>query len=460
MNLSPALSPSSQPPVYSYFALIPHASRTEIFLRFRDDRWYVPQWDEVTPRFWQSVDHVNRAVREQFGLTATTLRCFSTVTDPPGHSVQRFYEMENRSAAWSPPGRDRWVGYEMLKGLPLGVPAHRDILDAWFASAARGKPAQPQPWARRGWLDATTNWIRDQFRQRGITFQQIEQLRTWERTCLLRAHTDAGDYYFRAVPSLAAHEPLLTNTLAEWLPGRFPRVIAHDDAQHWMILDDLGGDSLEDERDITRWQAAVRRFAEIQIGFALRTPDLLALSCPEYPLSDLPAHIEALLADGAALAASPTGGLNAGEIARIRARAPEFLEHCAALQRIDLPHTPDHGDLWASNIMQHGNTFLFLEWSASAITHPFFSLLALLEDAREAFPDLPDAPTRLRDAYLGAWALYRPMEDLQEAFRLAQILAPLYYAVTYHQGFQQHSKKRWEMEYMVPFYLKMVRAGE
>lgn len=456
MSQSPAPVIASATPIYRYYVLIPHVNRPQVFLQFRDDAWYLPEWAEQERRFWQSVDHVNRAVQDRFGLTATTLRCLATAALPQGAGVQRIYEVENRSVAWTPSGRDRWVGRDMLAALPLGMPEQRAILEAWFDEAEQGKPSQRRPWARRGWLDATTSWIRDQLRQRGITFQRVEQLRTWERSCLLRVQTDAGDYYFKAVPAMFAHEPVLTQTLAQWLPGQFPHILALDAAHHWMLMEDFGGHSLEHERDITRWETAARRFAEIQIGLALRKHELLALGCPDRPLHELPAHIDALLADDVTLMAGTADGLQADEIAALRARTAEFHEDCAALEQLDIPYTLEHGDLWASNIVRRGENFLFFDWSDSSVTHPFFSLLFLLEDAREAFPDLPEAAQRVRDAYLGAWALYRPLDDLLAAFRLARILAPLHHAVTYHRAILPQMKMRWEMERMVPFYLQLL----
>jgi aminoglycoside/choline kinase family phosphotransferase len=448
-------------PTYQYHVIIPRARRPQVFLQFRDDHWYLPQWEEHERRFWQSVDHVNQAVRDRFGLTVTTLRCLDTTYDAPQNVVRRLYEMENRSEAWSPSGRDRWIGRDMLDGLSLGIPEHRAVLEAWFAEEEQGKPSQRRPWARRGWLDATTNWIRDQLRQRGITFQRIEQLRTWERSCLLRVQTDAGDLYFKAVPSMFAHEPPLTKTLAEWLPGRFPDILAVDSAQHWMLMEDFGGQSLEHEHDITRWEAAARQFAEMQIGLALRSPELIALGCPDRPVSELPDQIDALLADDATLMVGAADGLSEETVALLRARAAEFRAQCEELVALDIPSSLEHGDLWASNIVLREQGFLFFDWSDSAITHPFFSLLFFMEDAREAFPALPDAPQRIRDAYLAAWGLYRPMEDLLAAFRLAQTLAPLHHAVTYHRYILPHMKMRWEMSRMVPFYLNMVvREGE
>jgi hypothetical protein len=447
-------------PAYQYFAIIPRVSKPQVFLQFRDDRWYLPQWEETERRFWQSVDHVNQAVREHFGLTATTLRCLSIDTDPADGGTRRIYEMENRSEAWSPPVRDRWIGREMLATLPLGIPEHREILEAWFAEAEQGKPSQLRPWARRGWLDGTTVWIRDQLRQQGITFQRVEQLRTWERSCLLRVKTDAGDYYFKAVPSMFAHEPILTKTLEEWLPGRFPHILSIDADQHWLLMEDFGGRSLEHERDIARWQAAARRFAEIQIGLTLRRHEIEALGCPDRPLGELPDQIDALLADDATLMIDATGGLSADAVAELRARAPEFRQMCGALESLAIPSSLEHGDLWASNIVPRGNDFLFFDWSASSIAHPFFSLIFFQEDACEVFPELPEAPQLIRDAYLEAWALYRPLDDLLAAFRLAQVLGPLHHAVTYHRYILPQMRMRWEMERMVPFYLNMLHPQE
>jgi hypothetical protein len=459
VSQSPAPDITATIPTYQYFVLIPHSTRPQVFLQFRDDAWYLPEWEEHERRFWQSVDHVNRAVHERFGLTVTTLRCLATSTTSQG-STRRVYEVENRSVAWSPAGRDRWVGRDMLAGLTLGIPEQRAILEAWLDEAEQGKPWQRRPWARRGWLDATTSWIRDQLRQRGITFQRIEQLRTWERSCLLRVQTDAGDYYFKAVPALFAHEPLLTHALAAWLPGQFPHILALDNEQHWMLMEDFGGHALEHERDITVWEAAARRFAEIQIGMVFRQDELLVLGCPHRPLRELPDDIDALLADDAALLADAAGGLRADEIAALRGRAAEWHACCAALEQLDIPSTLEHGDLWAGNIVRRDDSFLFFDWSDSAVTHPLFSLFFLLEDAREAFPALPDAPQRVRDAYLGVWALYRSPDDLLQAFHLARTLAPLHHAVTYHRYILPQMKTRWEMERMIPFYLRLLLHDE
>ncbi len=432
--MNPSSAPASAPAATCrYLALIPHPSRPQVVLQFRDDLWYLPQWDDAEPRSWQSVEHINRAVQEHFGLAATTLRCFAREAEMGALGIARVYEMENRNAAWTPRGRDRWVGREMLATLPLGIPEQREILERWFAEAEPEQMARRRPWMRRGWLDATTNWIRNQFRQRGITFERVEQVRISEQACLLRVFTDAGTYYFRAVVAMPPYEAALTATLATWLPGRFPQIVAHDEVHHWLLMDDFGGAALEGERDIARWQRAARRFSEIQIGLALRKEELLALGCPEHALPALAAQLADLLAGEHATPPKALAGLSDEQRAALRALLPELQSACIALQQIDLPATLEHGDLAASNIIQRDDDFAFIDWSSSAVAHPFFSLLALLDAARDTFPAIPDAPQQIRDAYLSTWALYRPLEDLRAAFEMAQALGPFHFAIAHQR---------------------------
>jgi hypothetical protein len=60
---------------------------------------------------------------------------------------------------------------------------------------------------------------------------------------------------------------------------------------------------------------------------------------------------------------------------------------------------------------------------------------------------------RLTHAYLEPWTLYAPMKEVQSAFALARVLAPLHFAITYQRDTLPHMESRWEMERMVPYYL-------
>ena len=253
-----------------------------------------------------------------------------------------------------------------------------------------------------------------------------------------------------------AHEPPLTRELARAYPGEIPTLLAHDDTRRWVVMVDFGGVSLARVREAERWATALRRFAEIQIACIPRVAALRALGCPARPVRALPTALDALLADTAALLPGTPGGLTAAEIAALRSLVPHFALWCAELAHAPVPETLEHGDFWAGNVAATAAGYVYFDWSDSAIAHPFFSLALFLADAALAFPDDPGIEARLRDAYLAPWAAFAQRDELVRVFALAQWVAPLHHAVTYHRDILPGINARWEMERMVPFYLRML----
>jgi hypothetical protein len=77
---------------------------------------------------------------------------------------------------------------------------------------------------------------------------------------------------------------------------------------------------------------------------------------------------------------------------------------------------------------------IYFDWSDSSLAHPFFSAANFLEfdDIPHTLLPISDLRTRLRDAYLEPWTIYEPIERLAAAFTLAQQVAPVHHALTYH----------------------------
>lgn len=219
---------------------------------------------------------------------------------------------------------------------------------------------------------------------------------------------------------------------------------------------DFGGVSLARVREAGCWATALRRFAEIQIACIPRVAALRALGCPARPVHALPTALDALLAGTAVLLPRPSGGLTAEEIDVLRARVPHLALWCAELAHAPVPETLEHGDFWAGNVAATAAGYVYFDWSDSAIAHPFFSLALFLADAARTFPDDPGIKARLRDAYLAPWVAFAPRDELVRVFALAQRVALLHHAITYHRDILPGMDARWEMERMVPFYLRML----
>ncbi|MBI1744910.1 phosphotransferase [Candidatus Acetothermia bacterium] len=183
---------------------------------------------------------------------------------------------------------------------------------------------------------------------------------------------------------------------------------------------------------------------------------LASLGCPDRRLNKLAAQIDSLLIDTTAMLPGQPGGLSESEIERLRVLGPRLKPICAELASYSIPQTLEHGDLWPDQILSRREKPVFIDWSDSSISHPFFSL-NFLSDPIEMQPFLTRAPNvreRLSDAYLEPWASFAPMEKLKRIFKLADLLAPLHYATLYHTHILPNMEVQWEMEKMIPFYLK------
>src|SRR5215213_3386730 len=97
------------------------------------------------------------------------------------------------------------------------------------------------PWAQPGWREQASAWIYAELEQRGVTIVgAIEQphVRPW--STVLRVPTSAGDHYFKATSPLLAHEPALTQWLAQQRPDCIAPVLAVDRERGWMLMPDGG----------------------------------------------------------------------------------------------------------------------------------------------------------------------------------------------------------------------------
>jgi hypothetical protein len=86
------------------------------------------------------------------------------------------------------------------------------------------------------------------------------------------------------------------------------------------------------------------------------------------------------------------------------------------------------------------------------------TFLLFFPDATHRLSHVPDVRRRLRDAYLAPWTAYAPMEQLIEAFELAQPLAGLHHALLQHRYVLPNleSGSRWELHGEIPWDLKWI----
>jgi hypothetical protein len=451
-----------------------------VFLLQTEQGWALPGFALEEQRLWQDVAPINQQVLVLFGVTATTLNCIRLIEDPDGQKTRAYYVLENHTPPADWPLAGRWISRPELDSLPQNEQS--EVILAWFRFLSVAPPPQNRvAWYLPGWRAQAQQLVAAQLPALG--FQPggaMQQIRSWQRASLWRLPLQNGSLYFKAVPPMFHFEPRLTQALAEWLTGRAPRVLAAGIerfplqtanpriwnrlarlfrrnpiaskatlAYHWFLMPEAGQQSLVDLPAIEHWEAAIRAFAEMQVTLTQHTRDLLEMGVPDRRLAHYPAWIAELLADDTALQRGELG-LTEAEIARLRALQPQLQALASQLNDSPIPASLDHGDFWAGQVLRNGNGFVFIDWSDSSVSHPFLSTWFFLVDVASFLPEVYDAYSRLREAYLEPWRAFASDEQLLDSFELAQLLAPLHHAVIYRQMILPNIENQWEMERMTP----------
>ena len=431
---------------FDCFLVIPHASRSRVLL-VRDGLACMLPHFVFTEDHFGIVDHVNRAALERLGLSLTVRRCLFYDCQPD--HIQAIYLMETHTAV--EPTMGQWVRWEDAASLPLKPIEHRPYATSFAVESVMAQDKTPLPvFTYPGWYDATIAWVEERLGHvRRRVVGPVEQIRLWQRCCLLRVPTDQGATFLKAVSGPFSLEPALTRELSRLLPGRVPQVLGADEGRGLLLTADFGGATLDNSDEIAVWEKVAQEYAWLQIACAQQTDPWLAAGCPDRSLSVLTEQICCLLAD----LHKGDYGLSSAQAARFQSLGPNLTVACEKLAVVGLPATLSHGDLCAGNVVVTASGPLFFDWSDASLSHPFFDLFWLLHSVEARFPNSPEVRQRLQEAYLEPWTSFAPKERLREAYALSLPLAAMHHAFTYVHYLLPNVEVNWEMADLVPFFL-------
>jgi aminoglycoside phosphotransferase (APT) family kinase protein len=179
---------------------------------------------------------------------------------------------------------------------------------------------------------------------------------------VLRVHTGAGDFYFKAVARSIRRECAITACLAERLPYAVPAIVAVDLDRRWLLLHAARGRKLEDIGTSAHWEQAARMYGRLQVESAGHVESLRACGASERGLEELTRRLDRL----------------AEEHDELRAQLPTLRSCAARLAAYGIPPLLEHGDLWPGNFLVGDAGCVLIDWEDAAIGHPFFSLAPLL----------------------------------------------------------------------------------
>lgn len=441
---------------FDYYCIIPHPIELQVLVLAGEDGWSLPRFVPYEHHFGM-VGHINQTINEQLGLNVTTLRCFYEDYCSDTNTGCRVYAMENHSLDWMLPQNTHWVKANELDRFVV-IPKLRQVLNSWFAEIQSGFiPEIRVPWAKLGWFDKASTWINRQLDALSLSVTApIRQVKSQTRSCLLRVETTIGTLYLKAGCRIFGREATFTDFLAQLYPDCLPKLVAVDAEQQWMLMRDFESQHLGKTADISRWEEALRLYAEMQVRIANKVGQLLDVGFPDRRINQLAQKIEPLFADDAILLIPQDDPfLSQSDLKALRTLIPQLISWCEVLETCGVPQTLVHGDFYCQNVIDTQKRYIYFDWSDSAVSHPFFDAGFFLLDIAQELPNVMNVQARLRDAYLEPWTVYLPMEQLTSLFKLAQPLAALYHAIVSYEIIQHlEAAHRWETENTVSYYLK------
>jgi hypothetical protein len=438
------------------------STRYHVAVRRPDDDAVLVLRDGTLPSFdlddappWQAVDPVVDGMLERHGMGVIALRtCWLTDGAGRGGSAQRLYEVEPTDTR-APEGAG-WTDPASI------TPRDPSLAAALAAGALAPAEGDRQPWYRPGWFADMAGWIDARLAEVGLHRRgAVRQARSWGRSALLTVETDRGRLWAKQVPEVFAHEVAVTGLLEDCDPGLVPPLVAADPDRGRLLLEHVDGQLLAAGGvEPAAWLATMARLAEIQRVLARDLGALRMAGAPAAPLDALATAAPALLADEDLLLVGRPGGLTRDEHRALVARTDALVAACRVLADATAGPSLDHGDLSATQVIVGEMGPVILDWSDATVTHPFIAAASFLLDPL-VLPAAAGRPSTrdLEAAYLDGWSVGDAVQrtsDLRRELELARTVHPLHMVWLYATRVLPGLEQRWEMERMVPWF---VRAG-
>jgi Phosphotransferase enzyme family len=287
-------------------------------------------------------------------------------------------------------------------------------------------------WTTTDFHDEVRTWVAEQLADRGMRLTgEWEQPHARPWSSALRFETTDGRVWFKVNGPGTLHEASLVRLIDARVPGLVPEVLAVDTARGWSVSRD-GGPMLREtatpEQLWPAWEGIVARYAEAQLRLAEAGPAVLAAGVAEASPATVPALLEELTGE---LAAVPVdqGGLTAEETDGLAAMQPKVSDWCSELAAIGVPDSVQHDDLHSGNVCWGGSvaSARIIDWGDTTWGSPLGTMLGTLnsiawhaglfgDDGRVDAPEV----VRVRDAYLEPFTAYVDRATLVRGVHVAR----------------------------------------
>lgn len=212
-----------------------------------------------------------------------------------------------------------------------------------------------------------------------------------------------------------------------------PEVIGHHAELNCFLMKDAGRtlrEILKQQFDATLFCKAIEQFTSMQLAVADHVHIFLDIGVPDWRLDKFPDLYMQLLSQKEILIAD---GLAEKEISELEKLLPKVSNLCQKLSDYAIKPSIVQPDFNDNNtlIADRSRNITMIDLGEIAISHPFFSLINCLKQAKKhhALTNDDDVYLQLMDACLKNYMIFESKKRLLDAFAIADILYFIYWAI-------------------------------
>ncbi len=349
----------------------------ELLLEARPNGLRVPT--VAIPSHTRIAQQITAAIKSSWDLDTCCLfplPCTESSASPLCYQV-----LEIRPPKSEPPAGMRWLPIDTAL-----TAVSEDDADFGAVQDSLKKIAQyrlgelPGPFARPGWLEKVTEWVRSQAANAHLSLTgEIRQLNASPTFSLIRFETDGSALWFKAVGEPNVHEYPITLKLASSFPEFMPRILGtRPEWNAWLALE-AAGSELDATSPARAWEVAAENLAQLQMASLGRRFELIEAGCKDLRPCSLIDLVDPffnfmgeLMERQVIASPCPLSGDELLPLARdVRSALAEFGDA--------IPNTIGHFDIGPRNILVSEPNCTFIDWAEAFIGPAFFTFQYLLE---------------------------------------------------------------------------------
>ncbi|MCM3380814.1 MULTISPECIES: phosphotransferase [Shouchella] len=380
------------------------------------------------------VGHINEFVKEHFQLKTTVLRCCRQLENI------RIYEVEILEEESVQFANHVWLTLSQPSDLKKLNSDDQTILKSWIDT----QRSVGIPWFHVGWRNQMERWAANVLSNSSLTFAQI---RSWERSALFRIISDTQNYYFKAVPDVFNHEPLLSDYLFQHYPLYVPEIVQVEPNKNWYIMREIQGSLLGQTGKIAYWRQAIEQLAVMQKQSTRHIDELKKRNCPVRPVAKvIKSYVKCSFDD-----LYESHHISRETYQKLNTSIPTIINICDKIEKSNIPLALEHGDFFGGNIMVQNGQPVIYDWSDCTLSHPFLSIMVILKEVEQFFSE--EVAKSLLNDYLEKWSGFDSKPHLIEEYNWLKVIAPVYYLTIYQTFIFPAFNDNWDKKQIIEGYI-------